>query len=69
MSDERILSYKKVSERLGVGRSSLYRYRSEIPDFPKPVRLGPQTRRVGFLASEVEAFIKARPRVTGGPGK
>jgi len=54
-----ILRRKQVELRTGLARSTIYQY---IKDgvFPKPVQLGP--RAVGWIESEVSAWISARTR-------
>lgn len=63
MSD-RILRIEQVLEVTGLSRSSLYR-RINDGTFPKPLRLGGDTSRaIGWLESEVTAWIASRPRAT-----
>lgn len=50
---------KKVMEQTGLGRSSIYNF-IKAGIFPKPVPLGGRT--VGWLASEVEEWIRGRIR-------
>ncbi|MBI0476111.1 AlpA family phage regulatory protein [Sphingomonas sp. MA1305] len=50
-----ILTVAQVCERLTISEPTLRRY-SRRPDFPRKVQLGP--RRVGFIKSDVEAFIE-----------
>ncbi len=50
---------KKVMEQTGLGRSSIYNFIKD-GSFPKPVPLG--GRAVGWLASEVEEWIRGRIR-------
>jgi prophage regulatory protein len=54
-----ILRRPQVETRTGLSRSTLYQY---IQDglFPRPVTLGP--RAVGWLESDVNAWIDARAR-------
>jgi prophage regulatory protein len=54
-----ILRRPQVEARTGLSRSTLYQY---IQDglFPRPVSLGP--RAVGWLESEVNAWIAARAK-------
>jgi prophage regulatory protein len=54
-----ILRRPQVEARTGLSRSTLYQY---IQDglFPRPVTLGP--RAVGWLESDVNAWIDARAR-------
>ena len=55
-----ILRRPQVEARTGLSRSTLYQY---IQDglFPRPVSLG--ARAVGWLESDVTAWITARTRV------
>jgi len=57
-SDDELWSLKTVVARTGLSRSSIYSY-VELGLFPRQRRLGP--RRVGWLASEVRAWIASRP--------
>lgn len=50
----RFLRLPEVKQRTGLGRSTIY----ETPGFPKPVKLG--ARAVGWLDTELEAWIEAR---------
>ena len=54
-----ILRRPQVEQRTGLSRSTLYQY---IQDglFPRPVSLG--ARAVGWLESEVNAWIAARAK-------
>jgi prophage regulatory protein len=52
-----ILRRKKVEERTGLSRSSLYQKISN-GTFPAPIKLG--ARAVGWLESEIDDFIQAR---------
>ena len=56
--DDRLLSTADVCARLGVGRSTLIRWR-EDPDFPRPLQLGPQ--RIGWRSTEISRWIDGRP--------
>lgn len=59
-----VLKYRDVIARTGLSRSSIHykltpggkRANLFDPTFPTPLALGP--RRVGFLASEVDAWIQ-----------
>jgi prophage regulatory protein len=53
----RILRRKQVELLVGLSRSSIYQRVAE-GTFPKQIHLGP--RSVGWLASEVEAWVQAR---------
>ena len=53
----RLLRLKEVKMRVGLGRSTIYRWISE-GNFPKPVRLG--CRSVGWLESAIDTWIVSR---------
>lgn len=55
----RILRFPTLHADYGLGKSSVYEL-MRTEGFPKPVSLGP--RRVGWIASEVEAWLASRPR-------
>ena len=55
----RVLRYPDVQRMTGLSRKTVER-RLKAGDFPVPVRLG--RRAVGFLADEVERWIRERPR-------
>lgn len=58
MSDtERFLGRREVLRRLGVSQTTLYRW-LDAGAFPRPVPMGP--RRVGWLESELQAWIAER---------
>ncbi|MFM9848930.1 MAG: helix-turn-helix transcriptional regulator [Hyphomicrobiaceae bacterium] len=57
-NDDELWSFKAVVARTGLSRSSIYNYVAQGL-FPRQRRLGP--RRVGWLASEVRAWIAGRP--------
>lgn len=57
-NDDELWSFKAVVARTGLSRSSIYSYVAQGL-FPRQRRLGP--RRVGWLASEVRAWIASRP--------
>jgi len=58
-----ILRRKQVQARIGLGRSTIYT-KVAAGEFPAPVKLG--GRAVGWLASEVEAWIAAQVAATRG---
>ena len=60
MTNDRLIPRRAVLARIGVGRTTLYRWMDEA-GFPKAVKVGP--RAVRWLESEVTAWIAARPRV------
>jgi prophage regulatory protein len=47
-----------VIARTGLSRSTIYEQMQTAARFPRPVKLGP--RAVGWLESEVNAWLKAR---------
>ncbi|MGC9982168.1 MAG: AlpA family transcriptional regulator [Polyangia bacterium] len=53
----RLLRRRQVESLTGLKRSTIYQRLAE-GTFPKQIRLGP--RSVGWLASEVEAWVQAR---------
>ncbi|GGO34495.1 hypothetical protein GCM10010991_25380 [Gemmobacter aquaticus] len=55
---ELYLSDVRLSERFGVHRTTIWRWTSTVPNFPKPVRLSPQCSR--WKLSEIEAWENAR---------
>ena len=54
---ESIIRLPIVQQRTGLSRSEIYR-RESLGQFPKRVSIG--TRSVGWIASEVQAWIEAR---------
>ena len=54
MQDKTLLSSKETAELLGVGVSTLYRYKKSS-DFPKPIIYTNQTIR--FKRDDLEAFM------------
>lgn len=57
----RILRIKQLIERTQLSRATLYVLMSTDPTFPKKVQL--TARTVGFLESEVDAWIAARAQL------
>ncbi len=60
----RLFSYKQVCARTAQSRAGLWRL-IKAGKFPRPVDLG-TGRRVGFVESEVQEWINARPRISYG---
>lgn len=54
---ERILKSKETAERAGFSRRTMY-YEISEGRFPRPVQLTP--KRVGWLESEIDEWIKAK---------
>jgi prophage regulatory protein len=52
-----LLSQKAVCERLGIGRTTLWRLERE-GDFPRSISV--TNGRRAYLANEVDAWVKAR---------
>ena len=62
-----ILRYADAARKCGVSRMTVYRW-ATLPEyadmgFPKPFELG--TNSVGFVESEVDAWLKARAAERG----
>ena len=57
-SSKRIIRQKEVSDKLGLSKATIWTYVRTRDDFPKPIRLGANS--VGWLESEIDAFIDAR---------
>jgi len=55
---DRALRPNDVVKKLGVGKSTIWRWAQELHDFPKKIVLGP--RCVVFMESELDAFIESR---------
>jgi prophage regulatory protein len=53
-----VLRLKQVVARTGLSRSTIY-VRMQAGEFPAPIALG--VRAVGWLESDIEAWIAARP--------
>lgn len=66
---QRILRLKQIQALLGISRSGIYdRLNPKSPRydplFPQPIKLG--GRSVGFLESELEAWVQKRVEERGG---
>lgn len=59
----KILKLPAVLEKVGCGKSSIYRKLSE-GDFPTPIKLG--ERSVGWVEAEVDAWIESKSNSLGG---
>ncbi len=55
---KRVIRLKEVSDKLGLSKATIWLYVRTRDDFPKPIRLGANS--VGWLESEIDAFIDAR---------
>lgn len=71
MSDEsaglRLLTTTQVQKMLGIGKTAMYMLLTDPrAEFPAPIILGnPETGAPRYVASEVEAWIRSRPRRRG----
>ena len=63
---DRLLRRRDVEDRTGLSRTSIYRLMRE-GRFPKPIKVGPKAVR--WPASELEAWLAARPRAEGVAGQ
>ena len=52
--EKKYLSAPETGARFGVSESTVWRWASERPDFPKPLKLGPRTTR--WRLPDLEAF-------------
>jgi prophage regulatory protein len=59
----RILRMKQMPERTGLSRATLYVVMSTDPTFPAKINL--TARTVGWLESEVDAWIASRAALRG----
>lgn len=57
----RILRMKQLIERTNLSRATLYVLMSSDPTFPRKIKL--TARSVGFLESEVDAWIASRAQL------
>lgn len=64
--NDQIIRQSKVREMTGLSRSSIYRLEKSDTDFPKRRQISPGS--VGWLLSEVLAWIESRPlsAISGG---
>ena len=56
---KRLIRLKEVQHRVGVGRSTVYRWMAD-GSFPKPVQLG--KRSVGWIEHEIDNWMRSRSR-------
>ncbi len=56
---DRMLSRLEVEERTGLSRTTLWR-RLRNGEFPLPLKLG--SSKIGWLESEIKAWLATRPR-------
>src|SRR5262245_11801290 len=58
---ESLLRWREVSRRVGLSRSQIWK-RVRRKEFPEPIALSDNRHAVGWVASEVEAWVQARVR-------
>lgn len=56
-SSERLIRLPEVRQRVGLGRSTIYRL-MELGSFPKARKLGP--RAIAWSEGEIDSWIKAK---------
>jgi len=66
MAQVQILKQPQVSACSGIPRSTLY-LKIARGEFPKPIKLG--TRAVGWLASDVDAWVAERIKASRTPAQ
>lgn len=59
MNDDRAIPMPELSKLTSLSAATIYR-KVKGGHFPPPLQLGPN--RVGWLASEVQEWLKSRPR-------
>jgi prophage regulatory protein len=57
MSDIKIYRLKELKEKLGVGKSTIYRWIKK-GNFPAPIKLGERT--VGWLESDLKKWLETK---------
>lgn len=60
VSPSRLLRIQDVKDLTGASRSAIYEWAKE-GKFPRPRKLTPYGRRVGWLQHEVQEWIESRP--------
>ena len=60
----RILRPTAAAEMLGVSKCTLWRWQRQVPNFPVPFQVGPNS--IGFDEAELQAFLEARRVVRPG---
>lgn len=66
MTPETILRFNQLCAMLSIHRSTAYRLLAADPTFPRPIALSART--VGFLRSEVDAWLEQRRQATAAKG-
>lgn len=54
----KVIRVRQVAEKFAVAPSTIWRYAKELPGFPQPVRLGPQS--TAWVESEIDAYLSKR---------
>ena len=57
-TEKRVLRLREVTERYGLGRSTIYRLMNH-GRFPKPIQLGPNA--VAWRVEDLEEWLASRP--------
>ena len=57
-----VLRFKDIQRLLSLSRGAIYSSLAD-GDFPRPFKLGP--RAIGWLRSEIDAWLKSRTRQSG----
>ncbi|WP_186194531.1 MULTISPECIES: helix-turn-helix transcriptional regulator [Burkholderia] len=57
-STNKILRTKDVLKLLGIGRTTLYRWLEQNPQFPRPVSLGPNS--IGWFENDLNQWLGSR---------
>ena len=55
----RVIKVQDVCDKIAVSRTTLWRL-CLTEDFPKPVRLCPGGRSIGFFAHEIDAWLETQ---------
>ena len=55
----RVIKVQDVCDKIAVSRTTLWRL-CLTEDFPRPVRLGPGGRSIGFFAHEIDAWLETQ---------
>ena len=59
---DRLIKIQEVTERVGIGRSSIYKL-MRASGFPLPLKLG--GRAVRWSVAELDAWVAVQPRARG----
>lgn len=59
MEDARIIRMQELTSKVGLQRSTIYGL-VQLDKFPKPFKIAPDGRAIGWLASDVENWLAAR---------